>query len=353
MAETADLPTVFVVTHSESVASAVGQKLAAGGFRTVQVEPSPESVRARIGESGSAVVVLDVLQKGSDVLELAGLLAEVRPRSKVVILGGSTDLEAVARAIVAKARDFLLDTTPAGEFAAAIAAVIAGRQPGADTVYGRVFGLMPMPTGKEGAFRNHAGRRFTTEDAIRQCDQFGIFVDEIAVHLGVPVADVERVTKKARRAPTPSVIPQLVGSTVAEVGIKLPSRRALLASAAVVIAAVAVVQYLSWTPRRAVITGVVTFDGRPVPAGLIRFTPRGTNAAARAIVAGEIRDGRYAVKAGHGSVGGGYRVQVRGFSGVAKQVGPAVDPLGEPLFKEVVRTADIPCGDFTFDVTCD
>ncbi|MFM8892239.1 MAG: hypothetical protein ACKOTB_11585, partial [Planctomycetia bacterium] len=140
MAETADLPTVFVVTHSESVASAVGQKLAAGGFRTVQVEPSPESVRARIGESGSAVVVLDVLQKGSDVLELAGLLAEVRPRSKVVILGGSTDLEAVARAIVAKARDFLLDTTPAGEFAAAIAAVIAGRQPGADTVYGRVFG---------------------------------------------------------------------------------------------------------------------------------------------------------------------------------------------------------------------
>jgi DNA-binding NarL/FixJ family response regulator len=334
------------------VASAVGQKLA-GGFRTVQVEPSPESVLGRIGEGESGVVLLDVLQKGSDVLELAGLLAEVRPRSKVVILGGTADLEVVARAIVAKAGDFLLDTAPAGDFTAAITAVIAGRQPGEDTVYGRVLSLLPMPTGKEGAFRNHAGRRFATEDAIRQCDQLGIFVDEIAVHLGVPVADVERITKKARRAPKPSVIPQLVGSTVAEVGVKLPSRRTMLTVAAVLIAAGAVVQYLSWKPRRAVISGAVTFEGTPVPAGLIRFTPRGEKTAARAIVAGEIRDGRYAVQAGHGSVGGGYRVHVRGFTGVAKQVGPAVDPLGEPLFKEVVRTADIPCGDFTFDVTCD
>ena len=345
MAESENRPVVFVVTHSDDVASVVGQKVAGGGFSTVRVEPSPESVCTRIGESEAGVVVLDAIHKGTDVLTLAELLADVRPRAKVVIIGGTADLELVARAIVAKARHFLLDSAPAGEFVAAIATVVSGRQPGEDSVYGRVSCLVPVPTGRDGAFRNPAGRRFTAEEAIKQCDQLGITVDEIATHLQVPIGDAERVTKKARKAPKPVILP--AG------GVKPPSRRSVLISAALVAAVVALVTLLSREPRRPLITGVVTYQGQPVPAGVIRFTPQGASASSRGGAGGEIRDGRYAVKAGHGSAGGGYKVQIRGFTGVAKQVGPVVDPLGEELFSEVTRTTEIPCADFTFDVKCD
>jgi hypothetical protein len=101
------------------------------------------------------------------------------------------------------------------------------------------------------------------------------------------------------------------------------------------------------------VSGEVTYKGKPVGAGLIRFTPTGQGGAARRILAGEIRDGRYRVRSGHGSDGGAYTVQISGFTGVPKQVGPVVDPLGDELFPSITRTVEVKCPSLPLDIKCD
>ena len=169
----------------------------------------------------------------------------------------------------------------------------------------------------------------------------------------VPISDAERITKKVRKVVKPSLLSQIVESVMPAGGVGLPSRRAMLGGLAMLIAVWVATRLLYREPQRHIIAGQVTYQGKPVKVGLIRFTPQVQAESARPIVAGAISDGRYSLKSGHGSDGGSYRVQISGFTGVPKQAGPVMDPLGDQLFPDVIRTATVPCSDHTLNVKCD
>ena len=236
---------VLVATHSKHLASHIERKAKYGGLEPVTVEPTAEAILARIGESEPCVVVIDALQNDTDGLAIVKNLSESRPKAKAVILGRSPDLSLVARAIVAGASHFLLESTPADEFGTTLADLVAGKQPNEESLFGRVYGSLPGSESREGWFRTLSGRRLNTEDAIKQCDQFGLSVDEIADYLHVPIGEAERITKKARKVVKPSLLSQLLSSVMPAGGGSAYSRNYLLTVLALLLAVRVVVWVMS------------------------------------------------------------------------------------------------------------
>jgi len=85
------------------------------------------------------------------------------------------------------------------------------------------------------------------------------------------------------------------------------------------------------------VSGTVTFDGNPVPAGFVVFDPDvsvgndGTQGYA------EIKDGSFSTAdTGQGVSGGDYIVRVRGF------VPPAGEAPGEMLFRDYEEAVELP-----------
>ncbi len=134
---------------------------------------------------------------------------------------------------------------------------------------------------------------------------------------------------------------------------KMPSTQGVLAMSVIVVVGLAVTQWLPREPRQHLVAGEVTFQGKPVPVGVIRLTPNSQGQSARPIISGEIRDGRYTLRSGHGSDGGTYAVHVSGFTGIPKQIGAVTDPLGDELFPRITRTVELPCSDHSLNVKCD
>jgi DNA-binding NarL/FixJ family response regulator len=347
-------PMILVVTRSKHVAAAVDRRLKHCGLTTTMVTPPLEAIPAE-GES-PCVAIVDALHNKAEALDVAKRLTTVCPPAKAVLLAANADLTLVSRAAIAGASHVLLDNTPTDEFATAISDLIVGKPVGDQTMFWRVYGALPFPTGGDGTFRTPAGRRLPASEAIKQCDQFGLSTEEIAEHLRLPVGDVERVTKAARKVVKASVIGELLGSLIPVGGsasVGSPSLKPLLAALLLLVIISMGMRLGRREPPRHLISGDVTFAGQPVKVGIIRFTPKDAGDSARPIASGEIRDGKYAVKSGHGSSGGSYKVAVSGFTGVARQTGPILDPLGDPLFPEVTRDANIPCSHFQFNVKCD
>lgn len=85
-------------------------------------------------------------------------------------------------------------------------------------------------------------------------------------------------------------------------------------------------------PKRYTVSGTVTYQGEPVPAGHITFAPdtrkRNTGPGGSAT----INDGRYKTASNKGVVGGDYQVTIRGFDGVAVETDVGTDTAGTALF---------------------
>ena len=93
-------------------------------------------------------------------------------------------------------------------------------------------------------------------------------------------------------------------------------------------------------PERFQVSGEVTFGGKPVPAGVIRFLPdtRKGNSGPAGYAA--IDNGRYnTAGSGRGTVGGPHQVVIAGFDG--QPAGPE-EPQGSALFPEYRSTIDLP-----------
>lgn len=91
-------------------------------------------------------------------------------------------------------------------------------------------------------------------------------------------------------------------------------------------------------PARFVVSGRVTYAGKPVAAGRIAFEPdpdRGNKGPAGY---GDIVDGRYVTYPGRGVVGGPQRVVIEGYAGST----PQQQRKRMPLFPPHVTTADLP-----------
>lgn len=95
------------------------------------------------------------------------------------------------------------------------------------------------------------------------------------------------------------------------------------------------------------LSGNVTFQGKPVPAGQIVFEPDTTAGNSGPAAFAKIKEGRYDTRIleGRGTVGGPHLVRILGLDGVPR--GELLN--GMPLFPEYSTTADLPKKDGTQD----
>ena len=84
-------------------------------------------------------------------------------------------------------------------------------------------------------------------------------------------------------------------------------------------------------PRKYRVEGAVVYDGKPVPKGMVVFTPDGASGNNGPGTQTEIRDGRYSTPKGKGSIGGRYVVRIEG-----------IDASGKPLFPFHEEKLDLP-----------
>ena len=102
------------------------------------------------------------------------------------------------------------------------------------------------------------------------------------------------------------------------------------------------------------VSGNVTFDGKPVPAGLIRFTPDSSKSNSGPAGYARIADGRFDTSAegGKGHVGGPMIVQIDGSSSDPGEIPTdesGIEPDIKVLFSTWQTTADLPKEDATQD----
>lgn len=94
---------------------------------------------------------------------------------------------------------------------------------------------------------------------------------------------------------------------------------------------------------RFVLSGEATYDGKPIPSGVLIFTPdtgrgnKGPQGKAR------IKDGKFSTENnGRGVVGGPHRVELRAFDGVPYQGREMEVEEGRPLFGSLMTEVDLP-----------
>lgn len=96
-------------------------------------------------------------------------------------------------------------------------------------------------------------------------------------------------------------------------------------------------------PPRYALSGSVTYSGKPVPAGYLTFAPDTAKGHTGPGAQADIRDGRYELPAGQGTIGGPHVVTVYGFDGQPFDIGGGrQNPLGTPLFSGYRVEVDLP-----------
>lgn len=93
-------------------------------------------------------------------------------------------------------------------------------------------------------------------------------------------------------------------------------------------------------PKLYDVSGRVSYDGQPLPAGVIYFDPDVTKKNDGPQGYAIIKDGAYstATKGGRGIAGGPHVVRIEGFDGK-----PGAElPLGKPLFTDYQERRDLP-----------
>ncbi|GAA4434562.1 hypothetical protein [Bremerella cremea] len=94
---------------------------------------------------------------------------------------------------------------------------------------------------------------------------------------------------------------------------------------------------------RFVITGNATYDGKPIPAGELVFTPDTSRGNKGPQGKAKIVDGKFTTRGdGRGVVGGPHRVELRAFDGVAFQDAEMTVEEGRPLFGSLKGDIDLP-----------
>jgi len=96
------------------------------------------------------------------------------------------------------------------------------------------------------------------------------------------------------------------------------------------------------------VSGTVTYDGQPVPAGTVLFQPDESQGGSGPAGVATIKDGKYdtATENGKGVVGGPHLVRIVGLDG--KTIDD-MTPMGIPLFPDYTTEVDFPKEDTTHD----
>jgi hypothetical protein len=89
------------------------------------------------------------------------------------------------------------------------------------------------------------------------------------------------------------------------------------------------------------VTGTVTYDGKPLPAGQIFFEADVQKGRCAPQGFAEVKDGHFdTAKGGRGVIGGPYVIRIQGFDGKPNEE----LALGKPLFSDYIESRDIPKG---------
>jgi hypothetical protein len=118
--------------------------------------------------------------------------------------------------------------------------------------------------------------------------------------------------------------------------------------AAAVLAAVAGLAGCGASDKLYDVSGTITFEGKPIPKGLIFFDPDGSNGTPGPQGFANIEDGKFDTAIpgkGKGIRGGTYTIRISGFDG---KEGPEA-PFGQFLFPEHQFTKELPAHNHTFD----
>lgn len=327
------------------------------GVPCVQVDLTADAVSRYLDDSRERVVVVDAIQHEDKALEVCKGITAKYPGVRALVLAGRSDIATVAKAIRCGASNYFLLHTPIEELMEIVAGSVANRPVVTDSLFGRVWSALPSAPDGNGICHTPSGQSLNVRDAITQCCQLGLPPEGVAEQLRLSPDAIQKVLSHNRPTRRESwltrlgdVLPDLKGSTTTREGSSLKPLLGVLLTLALLgvgwrlLGRESPAHYLS---------GTVTFAGSPLKCGLIRFIPEEAGGSPRPIVAGEIRDGTYRLKSGHGSAGGSYRVVISGFTGIPKQDGPVTNPLGDQLFPDVTRTTGVPCSDFVFDAQCD
>ncbi len=103
-------------------------------------------------------------------------------------------------------------------------------------------------------------------------------------------------------------------------------------------------------PERYELSGSVTYNGQPVPAGYILFEPDKSKGNDGPGSSADIEDGRYRTPPGQGVIGGPHIVTICGFDGKPIDLGQGQkNPQGNPLFMNYQITVDLPKHSTTHD----
>lgn len=116
--------------------------------------------------------------------------------------------------------------------------------------------------------------------------------------------------------------------------------------AVVVVALVALVGCSRQPPGRYEISGMVSFDGKPVPLGQVSFEPDPTQGNRGPQAVAPIENGRYRTQPRKGAVAGPVRITVMGYDGLSK----GETPFGTPLFKRFTTEQALPAESSTLDI---
>lgn len=105
-------------------------------------------------------------------------------------------------------------------------------------------------------------------------------------------------------------------------------------------------------PSRFDLSGKVTYQGTPVPAGEITFTPDTEKGNSGPGTMATIRNGEFRTPPGKGTIGGPHVVRIIGHAAMAEGAAPPpgeeAAPVGR-LFKEYVTNVDLPASAATHD----
>lgn len=95
------------------------------------------------------------------------------------------------------------------------------------------------------------------------------------------------------------------------------------------------------------VSGTITFNGHPIPAGLVFFDPEETEGTTGLQGFASIKDGRFdTATEGRGVAGGKYTMRILGFDGKTGNEAP----LGNALFREYQEKRDLPKADTELDL---
>ena len=100
-------------------------------------------------------------------------------------------------------------------------------------------------------------------------------------------------------------------------------------------------------PPRFELSGTITYKGKPVPAGYIRYEPLDTVVNKSTVGNADIKDGKYSTLRDQGSTGGRHRVFVYGFNGIPE---PGSGPAGAAIFNSYAVEAELPLETSTLDI---